>query len=203
MCLRRLLTLSVQAQTFDGVLIDSIFDTGVELSREAFDCGPVVGTFLPAVAQAALVGGRFGLVVVSAFEGGEGAAQHLLRDLAVKVKWDDDWSAASDGFLPPQHGVSDKLQFVHCVSQSSLPRGEEHHVAELCAGLGNRHDVGAVIVWGAPAPGANAWLRGRGDPLVVIDATLAGLNAAEGMMRQNLRPSRKLFPKSGSLKKLF
>ena len=76
----------VQAQTFDGVLIDSIFDTGVELSREAFDCGPVVGTFLPAVSQAALVGGRFGLVVVSAFEGGEGAAQHLLRDLGAKVR---------------------------------------------------------------------------------------------------------------------
>jgi Asp/Glu/hydantoin racemase len=175
----------IQAQTFDGVLIDSIFDTGVELSREAFDCGPVVGTFLPAVAQAALVGGRFGLVVVCSLEGGEQAAPHLLRDLAVK------------------HGVADRMQFVQCVAQSAVPRGEEHAVAELCAGLGRRHDVQSVVVWGAPVPGANAWLRSRGDPLVLIDATLAGLNAVEGMMRQNLRPSRKLFPKSGSLKKLF
>ena len=76
-----------------------------------------------------------------------------------------------------QHGVVDRLVFVHCVPQASLPAAQENHVAELCAGLSKRHDVGAVIVWGAPVPGANAWLRARGDPLVVIDATLAGLNA--------------------------
>lgn len=171
--------------TFDGVLVDSIFDTGVELSREAFDGGPVVGCFLPACAQAALVGGRFGLLVVGAFEGGEQAAPQLLRDLAAK------------------HGVRERLAFVHCLAAAAVPRDEEHHVVELCATLARRHDAAAVVVWGAPVPGANALLRGRGDQTVVIDATLAGLNAVEGMMRQNLRPSRKLFPKSGSLKKLF
>ncbi len=178
----------VSAQTYDGVLIDSIFDTGVEMSREACDCGPVVGTFLPSVHQAALVGGKFALLVVNAFENGEQAAQHLLRDLAVK------------------HGVAERMAGVQCLANSSIPRGEEavaNHLADACVALAKRCNADSVVLAGACVPTMNALLRGRGEQLVVIDATLAGLNAVDGMMRQNLRPSRRLFPKTASLKNLF
>ena len=47
------------ADGFDGVMVDSIFDTGVEIAREVLEV-PVVGLFWPAVSQALLLGGPGG-----------------------------------------------------------------------------------------------------------------------------------------------
>ena len=176
----------IQAQTFDGVLIDSIFDTGVDLSREAFD-GPVVGTFLPSCNQAALIGGRFCILIFG--EGSDEAVGHLIRSLALR------------------HGVGERLGNVQCVAANTLPAKEEEMVAavtEMLLRLAKPVNAASCVVAGLHvAEKVNALLRSRNDTLVVIDSTLAGLNAIEGMMRQTLRPSRKVYTKSGSLKNLF
>lgn len=48
----------------------------------------------------------------------------------------------------------------------------------------------------------NDTLRQRGECVVVIDSSLAALNAIEGLMRQGLRASRRVYPKSGLIEDL-
>lgn len=173
----------VSAQKFNGVVIDSILDTGVDISREVFDAGPVVGTFLPSVSQALLIGGTFGVVVVNAE--GDFVCQ-TLRELAVR------------------YHVSDRLVAIHCVPASSLPSKEEEasqQLVEIVVSVAKKNGCSSVILsGGVHIPSINETLRLRGESLVVIDASLAAINAVEGLIRQGLRASRKLYPKSGSLK---
>lgn len=132
--------------------------------------------------KALLVGGLFGIVVVNAE--GEFVSQQL-RELAIR------------------NHVSERMAAVLCVPAPAQPAKEEDQIAEmieLVVGLGRKHSLSSVILAGGlHIAGINDKLRARGESLVVIDASLAALNALEGMMRQGLRPSRKVYPKSGSL----
>jgi Asp/Glu/hydantoin racemase len=149
----------VTAQQFNGVVIDSILETGVDLSREVFEgpgesfsfllhsffnrcIGAVVGTFVPAVNQATLVGGLFGVIVVNA----EGDfVPQMLRDLAVR------------------HHVSERLAAVQCVPTASMAVKEEDAIAqitEIVVALGKRYNCSSIILAGGfHMPGINSVLR--------------------------------------------
>lgn len=165
---------------FDGVLVDSIFDTGVEIAREVLEV-PVVGLFWPAVSQALLLGGpggRFAFLYVY-----EGAArscrgeERLLLERAV------------------QYGMERHLKAMDFVAREALPAKEEDVVlalAERVERLGQTNDdVSAVIVVGIHVQAElQRTLAAKGEKLAVVDASLCGLQALEGMMRQGLKASR-------------
>jgi Asp/Glu/hydantoin racemase len=154
----------VSACKFNGIVIDSLLETGVEISREVFDSGPVVGTFVPAVNQALLIGGTFGVVVVNAVDGD--FIPQTLRELAVR------------------HHVSDRLVAVQCVPTSALLTREEevvHQLIDIVLTLGKKHGCSSIILSGGlHIPTINETIRLRGESLVVIDASLAAINAIEG-----------------------
>ena len=165
---------------FDGVLVDSIFDTGVDIARELVEV-PVVGLFWPSVSQAFLIGQNCAILHV--YPGPARASDSevlMLEALALR------------------HGVRSKILGIECVAMCSLPAKDESELAaglaEVVSSLARRSGAGAVVVSGLHQLEA---VRLRVLNVAVVDASLSGLGGLESMLRQGLVCSRRQFPKSG------
>lgn len=180
----RVLELIGAASSFDGVLVDSLFDTGVELAREVVDV-PVVGLFWPSVSHAMLIGGRFAILHCHPGPSRDTRGEALILDA-----------------LASRYGVMHHLAAIQGAALGNLPSKENElavALADIVHSLGKKSGANSVIVYGVHLLGEiNAALEAKADAaeVVVVDATLCGLNALEGMLRQKNRCSRKHYPKT-------
>jgi Asp/Glu/hydantoin racemase len=165
---------------FDGVLVDSLFDTGVEISREILDI-PVVGLFYPAASQAILVGGNFAILNVFVGKSSDGEAV-LIEELAAR------------------YNVRDRMCDFQSVALASLPKDEDQQadsIAEIVMEMVQKSGASSVIVAGIHIiPLVNAVLKLKNANVMVIDASLSGLASLDGMLRQSLTSCRKQYQKS-------
>ena len=161
--------LARHAGGYDAVLVAVSYDTGLRAARELMPV-PVVGMTEAALFTAAMVGGRFGLVVF----GKSGAP--LYREVV-------------EG-----HGLAGRLAAIRPIEATALDvfkdrAAVENRIEEAALRLVREDGADSVVLSGAAMAGMARTLAER-VPAPVVDGIAAGVAMAEALVRLGLRKAR-------------